>query len=275
MIPKQQKWVKDSYYKAYFMSLHRSAKYIGMQTVIGLNSMVWCCPKNAFSATLNDKQFIMDFSDLKPFQLSPKDFDCPYFKWHYSYDTPAHEACENVRPLCVLQDYDWAKFGKIRVAFQYNASGNIVTNNQRIRGAAKGRRYRVQRILSDKYSMGVSLGFVDQVQWWLSHENCLAAVHVPGARNDMLDRGQLELMGLGVCVISPEIVTVLAGYRTLEPFKHYVPVEPSYCNLIEMVEWCRTHRAACKQIGENAKRLFNEVAYPSSYWAYIREVLGV
>jgi hypothetical protein len=131
----------------------------------------------------------------------------------------------------------------------------------------------VQKILGKKYGSKVITSFVDQMHWWKLNEKCLVAVHVPGARNDMLDRGQLELMGLGVCVLSPEIVTVIGRHQVLEPFKHYVPVDPNYSNICEQIEWCRNHRRDCVEIGLNARLLFDSIVPPIEYWRYVKEIL--
>jgi hypothetical protein len=268
--------VKDAYWQAYYMFVRRWAVEAGLNVIDTTNARVWAGnSRNVFSCVLNDKQFLMDFSDFKKFQIDPCAYDCPYFKWHYSYDEPEHDNHHNVYPLCVLQDYEWKQFKAARNRVNYTADGHIVTNNQRVRAAAKKRRTLVQQKLLKQYSGVVSIQFKPQLTWWLSHNTCLAAIHVPGARNDMLDRGQLELMGLGVCVISPEIVTVLGDDYRLEPFKHYVPVESNYGNLIEMIQWCKNNRGTCIEIGVNAQYLFDQIVPPEKYWNYIRTILDV
>lgn len=264
--------VKSTYYEAYYMSVVRSAKFINMSVIFTLNEKVWCGKGvNAYSCVLNDKQLIMDFSDHTPLQLNPADFKSPYFKWHYSLEVSGYPA--NVHPLCVLQDYDYEEYQRIQTQVNYTANGELITNNQRCVAGAKERRALAQRRLLKAYGANASVAVIPQKNWWLSHNDCLVSVAVPGARNDMLDRGQMELMGLGVCVVSPVIVTVLAGGRTLEPFKHFVPVEGTYNNLIDMIEWCRKHRSECVEIGKNAKLLYDEVATPQRYWSHIKEVL--
>lgn len=264
----QQKFVKYSYYQAYFLSVKRSAVEAGIKVIETVSKDVWCCPKNAFSCILDDVQFIMDFSDLKPFQLNPSDFPA-YFKWHFSYDYDKHYK-DNVFPLCILQDYDWKEFYDIQDKVAYTANTDLITNNQRIRAAATVRRTAVRYLLN---GLNISTEFKPQKDWWMSHNNCLVAVHVPGARNDMLDRGQLELMGLGVCVISPTIVTVLAQHKTLVAFQHYIPVHDDYSNLLKTIEWCKSNREVCIEIGKKAQELFNEVATPRNYWSYIKKCL--
>jgi len=268
--------VKDSYWNAYYQSVRRSAEEIGLKIIDCTTKYVWSGKsRNAYSCVLNDKQFIMDFSDFKRFQINPNDNDCAYFKWHYSSDYPQHDKRKNVYPLCVLQDYNWKAFKVVRNCVNYMADGRVVTNNQRVRAGAKSRRTHVQSMLRGTYGKHVSTKFIPQREWWLSHNDCLVAVHVPGARNDMLDRGQLELMGLGVCVISPIIVTMIGDGYVLEPFKHYVPVASNYSNLIDMIEWCKEHRVTCAEIGRNAQHLFDRVVPPERYWNYIRRILDV
>lgn len=275
LMPRNNGKVKASYYKAYYDSVARSAMVAGYLVAYTENAEVWCGGSvNAFSCVLGDKQFIMDFSDLKPFQIDPGKHNCPYFKWQYSSDRHDHIETKNVYPLCPLQDYKWEDFMQMQGMVNYEARGNTITNNQRVRAAARGRRGHVRKILRQQYGNLVSFEFIRQSDWWRSHNSCLAAVHVPGARNDMLDRGQLELMGLGVCVISPTIVTVLAGGLKLKPNWHYMLVKDDYSNLVDVIEFCRNHRNMCKETGKNAKALFNYVGTPAAYWHRIGEVLN-
>ena len=271
-LPKNDGSVKSTYYNAYYKSVGRSAAYNGIKVINTLNNKVWCGKGvNAYSCALNDKQFIMDFSDYTPLQLNPKDFKVPYFKWHYSIKVLTYPY--NVYPLCILQDYDFEEFARVRLQVMYTATGSLITNNQRPVSGAKERRTMVQQMLTAAYKSDVSTTFIPQKTWWMSHDDCLVSVAVPGARNDMLDRGQLELMGLGVCVISPMITTVLMGHRTLISYMHYIAVKPDYSDLIKTINWCQTHREQCQTFGINARNLFDKVATPSVYWEYIKRIL--
>ena len=272
--PKNDGSVKEGYYNAYYAFVRRWALAAGIEVIDTKTDKVWCGRSiNTFSCVYNDAQFVMDFSDFKKFQMNPVEFDCPYFKWHYSYDCLGHLKTKNVYPLSILLGFAWKQFCECRKLVTYKANGNKILNNQRPRHAAAKRRTFVHEMLTEKYGKDLSKGYIGQTDWWLSHNDCLVAVVVPGARNDMLDRGHFEEMGLGICIICPEIVTVLLRNLVLEPFKHYVPVEPDYSDLIEKIEWCKQHRDECIHIGNQARILFDKVANPHKYWTYIREIL--
>jgi hypothetical protein len=61
---------------------------------------------------------------------------------------------------------------------------------------------------------------------------------------------------LGCCVIK---IGSKLGFRQwyydgLRPWEHFVPVAPDMTDLIEKIEWCRTHEQACKEIAGNGQR---------------------
>lgn len=275
LFPKNDGSVKTSYYKAYFAFVRRWAILACIEVIDTTSDIVWCGGKlNVFSCVLDNKQFIMDYSDHKPVRSELVKLGKPYFKWHYSYDTSFHIKTKNVFPLSILMDFDWKLFCARKVNINYTANGNRILSNQRPRYGALKRRTFVQGMLKDRYGDDFNNDFVKQTDWWNMHTNCLVSVVVPGARNDMLDRGHFEEMGLGVCVICPEIVTVMLRNSKLEPYKHYVPVKSNYSNLIDQIEWCRENRLECVNIGKQAQKLFNAVAPPDNYWSYIKEVLN-
>ena len=102
----------------------------------------------------------------------------------------------------------------------------------------------------------------DQVTYWKKANNCLVSVHVPGARNDMLDRAQYQFMAFGVCTISPYLKDVLPHRAVFQPDYHYVECKPDYSDLIEKIEWCKKNRKKCIQIGKNAKDYFIAFCLP-------------
>ena len=267
--------VKDSYWKAYYESVRKKAVLAGIQVMVDKGPRVWCGGSlNAYSCTLNDKQFIMDFSDLKPFQVNPIQHKCTYFKWQYTNGWADHMGRSNVYPLCPVQDYDWGTFVEMREMVKYDASGSYITNNQRERAAARQRRANVHALLRRTYDDFASTEFIEQQAWWMFHNTALVAVHVPGARNDMLDRGQLELMGLGVCVISPEITTMLGRQQRLMPGVDYIQCAKDYSDLIAQIEWVRRNPKEATLCGTNARTLFDSIVPPQQYWRYIKGVLN-
>jgi len=130
--PKYDGSLKKRYYDAYYESVVTSARHIGVNaTLMKSSPSVWCGGSiNAYSCVLDDKQFIMDFSDLKPFQIRPEQYRCPYFKWQYSLDRRDHVEMPTVFSLTPLQDYKWREFQKVRNQVEYKANGDIITNHK-------------------------------------------------------------------------------------------------------------------------------------------------
>ena len=61
----------------------------------------------------------------------------------------------------------------------------------------------------------------------------------------------------GCCVIK---VGSPAGFRQwyydrLEPWRNFVPVEADMSDLLEKIDWCRRHPAACREIAAEGRRL--------------------
>jgi len=68
---------------------------------------------------------------------------------------------------------------------------------------------------------------------------------------------------LGCCVIK---IGSKLGYRQwyyddLRPWEHFVPVEPDMTDLIEKIEWCRTHQQECEEIAANGQQFATRRTY--------------
>jgi hypothetical protein len=141
---------------------------------------------------------------------------------------------------------------------------------QRPRGGAFERRNYVQKILKTRYGDSTKTEFVEnQCEFWEIINHCLVHVCVPGARNDILDRGQLQAMAFGCCAISPVLADCLAWNQELVPGVHYISCASDYSDLIEKIEWCKCNRDKCIEIGQNVKKLFNETSTPKKLLEWI------
>jgi len=230
---------------------------------------------NILSVEYNGKQVIFEFSDfptlgrewMEPFS------HLPIFKFHY--DEEMYKDMPNVFPIgpCMVLPSGldgFERYFKLRDVFNYSPRNNIISNRQEPRRLALERRTHVQNVLRANYGKQVDTNWKG-TQWdfWTSNKDCLASVCVPGACNNMLDRGHYELLGLGVCTISPYIPTALPWGKILVPNLHYIMCEDDYSDLVNIIEWCRNDRATCSSIGKSAKDLFNSCATPEKYWEWI------
>ena len=222
-----------------------------------------------FKIYINGQEVIIDFSDhLKILPGYDVESDIPYFKYHYCMDR--HEAYKNVYPLSPVSFHNWIVYRSMLPKIKYVATGKIL-NNQRPGGNATERRVKVQKILVDTFGEQVDLHFYpNQPVFWKLINECLVSVCIPGARNDILDRGQIQYMAFGCCTISPEIKCVLPWHKKLESNVHFVECNPDYSDIVEKIEWCKENRLICIQIGQNAKRLFDKTSLPIRIWEWMR-----
>jgi len=193
---------------------------------------------------------------------------------YYNTHQGVHERQPHVHPFPVVSFYDWREYRRLSAAVHYAGAGDLVVNMQRPHAGAAERRRMVQEMLRRRYGADAVIKLAPQREFWRRVGDCLAAVFVPGARNDMLDRGHVQYLALGCCTISPRIRTLLPWRHRLVPGEHYVRCRDDYDDLIEKIEWCRGHRPACRRIGTAAKGLFLRTSTPRRIWEWFQECLS-
>lgn len=226
------------------------------------------CPSmTKFLLQINDKRIVMDFSDHPDFLENWDSFDA-YFKFHY---TDQHSVFEKIHPFAPVSFYDWDLYSKLGLVIKYTCNSDFVLNMQRPGGSATERRIKVQEILKSKYGDRAHTHIIQQTPYWTKINDCLVHVFVPGARNDMIDRGHLQYLAFGCCTISPMITDILPYHKRVEPNVHYISCNSDYSDLIEKIEWCKSNRNACIGIGLNAKNLFEDSCTPQKLWKWIND----
>ena len=256
---------KQRYYRYHYTFLLNVFKEAGCDIEL--------CPSTELDTTrytinIDGKDVLIDVSDF-PACYFPNYIPC--FKYHYTEGE--HEDCKSLYPLGAMSFYNWSKYFKLEKEIKYKCNNDIILNNQRPYAGALKRRRLVQKLLKDRYGNKVDTTLTDQKIYWKKANNCLVSVHVPGARNDMLDRGQFQMMAFGVCTISPYLKTILPFNKKLIPGTHYVSCKPDYSDLIEKIEWCKTHRKECIQICKNAQGLFQQYCTPKAIVKWIDQCL--
>ncbi len=169
-----------------------------------------------------------------------------------------------------IQGATMREYQHIRNNFNY-VPGDAILNKQFPNGAAVDRRNNVHALLLNNFDNIDIDAKTDQSDFWRQHENCLVSVCVPGATNNMVDRGQMELMGLGVCTISPRLDTIFTYNKLLEPDIDYIQCKDDYSDLVEKIEYLQVNKDVCKKIGDNAQLFFNNHYAPENYWQWILE----
>lgn len=251
------------YYESHYAFILNSAKYLDLNIEYSEPRIIH---QSRFAMTINNKDVIIDFRDHTDVHPAYKDYDY-YFKYHKT--EKKHNKYKKLFPLGAISFLNWERYLKLKREIKYRCNNDIILNNQRVFGNAKIRRPKVRTMLKEKYGSLVNCNLYSQEKYWKLINNCLVSVCVPGARNDMLDRGQLQYMAFGCCTISPYLKTILAYNKKLIPGTHYIACKDDYSDLIPLIEWCKKHRKQCIKIGKNAQKLFLQTSIPKRLWNWI------
>ena len=230
-----------------------------------------------FSFTIDDQQVIVDYADHSTRDWQKDYPGIPYFKFQTTVDNPQTHIPLGPPMVGVkrmgTKGATMREYNHVRFHFQYQPRTGILCK-QSPNGAATERRNHVHQLLQDNfYNVDIDAN-CDQIDFWKAHRNCLAAVCVPGATNNMIDRGHIELMGLGVCTVSPKLLTLFPGRCELVPGKHYIQCADDYSDLVDILKDLEQNKPKCKQVGAAARSFYEEHYTPAQYWKWIMENLS-
>jgi len=255
------------YYDSHYAFILNSAKFLNIPIIYRRIEPIH---QSRFRMEINDKNVIIDFRDHIDIHPMYKDYDY-YFKYHVTEGK--HSKYKKLYPLGAISFLNWEQYFKLRKEIKYKCNNDIILNNQRVFGNARIRRPKVRKIIRKKYGKFLDTTLVPQIDFWKKINNCLVSVCVPGARNDMLDRGQWQYMAFGACTISPYIKTILAYNKKLIPNIHYIQCRDDYTDINDKIEWCKNNRKKCIKIGRNAQKLFLQTSTPEKLWKWIDQCL--
>ena len=281
----------DSYSKYKYRDIHLSY-FIHTATLAGIDvrivppsDTVWMGMVDIkmqypdVSMVLDGQQVIVNFLDRSGCDLSHVRPMVPYFKTQYDSTINTNP---NIFPIGTIYGLSAKNIGlgvleeyhTIRSVGQYLCRSDVVSNVQRIFGAAVERRTLVRNKLVNAFD-AEQLLLAGQAQkagsYWKSMLNCLVVVSVPGASMRTLDRNQVEAFGLGVCTISPKIHTVLANNVVPVADEHYLECRDDFSDVVDIINWCKNNRDDCRRIGTNAKQLFDENCTPVKLWEWMHQ----
>jgi len=263
---------KPSYYEAYVGYMKKILEYNKVPYTLegSVNTGEVSFPTaTKYLMRINDKRVVIDYSDNIDHMPNWHEFDAT-FKFHYVEHKQGD--LSTVYPFAPISFHNWKRYYQLRKSIRYTCSSDLVLNMQRPGGNAIKRRIEVQKMLQKQYGGRVLTHFnASQENYWSKINDCLLHVFVPGCRNDMIDRGHLQYMAFGCCTISPKIIDVLPYDGHLIPDEHYVECASDYSDLIEKIEYCRTHRDFCIEIGRKGQELFEQSCSPDKLWDWIIE----
>lgn len=231
-----------------------------------------------FACCINDKQFFVNISDhyTIPIQTEylEKFPDIPYFKYQKS-ERLNDNSIPLGPPICFNSFSNHKNMNNIEDYFKLRDSfifspGNRVLCKQRPYGGALTRRRNVQSMIMRNFKdYDINFSQTNQIGFWNTSQNCLTSVCVPGYRNNMVDRGHMELIGLGVCTVAPNLDTIFCYNKILEPDVHYIRCKDDYSDLKEKIEMLQKDKKLCKQVGDNARDFFDSYYKPEKYFEWI------
>lgn len=225
-----------------------------------------------FSCVINNQQVIIDYADHSSRTWSDHYPELKYFKFqttekNISSIIPLGPPMVGVKKAgtkgATLREYL-----DLRQGYCY-VPGDSVLCKQLPNGAAIERRNLVHSTLIENFNQVDIDADVDQLDFWKAHENCLTSICVPGATNNMVDRGQIELFGLGVCTISPILYTRFPFDVVPIPNVHYIQCRDDYSDLVDIIKRLSSNKSRCKEIGDNAKAFYDAYFAPKQYWKWI------
>jgi hypothetical protein len=228
-----------------------------------------------FSCMINGKQIIVDYADHSTRNWKNYYPDSHYFKFQTTEENP--RSLIPLGPPMVgikqkgVKGATIREYLQFRNTFSFNPVTHAILSKQIPNGAAKERRELVQKMLSENLTDVDITANNNQLSFWNMHKECLSAVCVPGATNNMVDRGHMELIGLGVCTISPRLKTLFPYYNTLTPNVHYIECKNDYSDLLDIIDNLKINPKISKEIGDAAREFYNQYYAPKKYWQWILE----
>jgi len=225
---------------------------------------------NSFIFRIDKKRILIDYGDHHFIAEDWHEFNIQ-FRFHYLIK--AHGDLSGIFPLTPISFYDWNRYTNLQNEINYTCNTDKILNNQIPGATARQKRVRIQQMLRDKYHADLDTEITDKETFWKKINECLISVCVPGARNDILDRGQFQYMAFGACTISPPLDITLPFWRQPQADTHYLACSPDYSDLIDIIERCREEREKCRMIGQRAKELFLSTSTPDKKWEWINQCL--
>jgi hypothetical protein len=237
------------------------------------------CP-GAFAIRVDGVPAVYDYSDYLLVD-GAQQHHRHWFRFHHTQGYVPHDNLSSFPPISFL---DWNEFHETSSRLHYDAFGDTILHSQSFEFLAGSsmtrdhdlyvRRKTVRDRLLTEFGTLVQAERLSQRDFWQAACRALISIHIPGSWRHSLDRGQHQLLGFGVCTLSPEIWTTALD-RRIEAYQHYVPVRDDFSDLISQVLWCRDHRAECVAMGGRAKAFFLEHSTPAAIWSFIARKVRV
>jgi len=261
IFPSKKTFIKSLYHQIHCQYLVELFKYCGYEieytdNVVQLDEVV-------FEVVLNDVKFYVDFGDHLKIHTNNR----PLIKYHLDKNLKNTD----IIPISPISFYDWKQYFELEKKIQYTF-GKTVLNNQVPGGAAVKRRLYLKDLIVKSFSNS-DTEITNQLDYWKKINTAKVAVFAPGARIDILDRGQLQYMAFGCCTISPELNDKITFNKEPIAGIHYIKCKDDFSDVVNIVE--SLSKDVALKIGNNAKQLFKETCLPTAIIPNILSRIGI
>jgi hypothetical protein len=218
--------------------------------------------RDDFIVTINNEDFLFDFWDTSEVRQS----NLRTFKFH------TKEAdLDKVIPFAPVSFYDWDKYYAMEKEIKYDPTKSLISCRQRPYAGALERRTQVHAMLKAKFGSIIATELVGQESYWKEAGDMGLSICVPGFCNNMIDRGQLQYMGLGCCTVSPHLPEILPFRKKFIHHENYLQCLDDYLTVEYYIASQQNgiNRTLYSEIGEKAKQLFKDTCTPESLAKWI------
>jgi hypothetical protein len=171
---------------------------------------------------------------------------------------------------------DWDYYDRIQRQVRERRDPRTVQtilNNQDVplfRDNRRRRRFMVKGMLRHEFGDQVDFSWTKPDVWHAKAEHALCYVQVPGSWENIMDRGQLQMIGLGIPTISPILIDQCCD-GLLQPGIHYLACRQDYLDVPDLIRWCDRNRDEAAAMGHNAWMFFQEFCTPFGVWSYVKD----
>lgn len=261
----------DLYIELCWHHLKNSAEYAGVEVTI--DPKLQKAADNAIEMLVDGEIAVYDYSDYLNLALNSGAYK-HWFRFHY---VEGYYGTKNLHSFPPISFLDWKHYYWLEKTVKVGIGQNIWFKQAIFEGGGtlvdKDRCDR-RREMASKLR-GLDIPNLDTTIWgqneyWDRVPECGLSIHVPGSWRHSLDRGQLQMMGLGVCTVSPDIWTACCGLRP-QAGEHYIMLDDRFVNLEHCLGLPLLTRWA---IGTAAKRWFQDHCTPKAIWSYVGRMMN-
>lgn len=222
-----------------------------------------------YEILVGDQSVAVDVSDYLDTMGHVLDSPQPVLKRSFTSWCSPHA---HLIPLGECSFTDWAEFRRLRETVRYEPGHSVLhvqgfgwDRGQRGPGP---RRSAARDRLTWAFPSRLDCEPSGQSDYFRRALRCGTSVHIPGSWGNSLDRAQWQLMGLGVCTVSPYLATYCLDSPPV-PGEHYAVFRDDLSDLCDVVNDLLSDPTRAERIGLAASAFFAERGTPEAIAAWV------